>query len=806
MNSLGSRLATAAATGTAIALILASIWLARDTLRGTEAGGNLAREVTTALLRAERLLSTLKDAETGQRGYLITGDEAYLEPYYVALARLDTDLTNLEGDSLADRETAGQIERIRVLTLAKMAELRSTVALGQSGQPEAAWAIVRTDRGKALMDTIRSEVATTGAVAEAKIRAAQATNASTLRWMEVVGIGVLASALLAGVALTQHQARAQVIFSLRRLERFTRAFGLTQGMMRESNGRITFWGPGAERLYGYRPEEALNRTSQELLNTQYPQPLPEVQVALRRDGYWQGELTRCRRDGAEIHVASQWVLHRGEAGEPDVIIEISNDITELKRSETDLRENDLRLRLALDASAQGIWQWEIGETSGRLEWDARCRALFGLLPGAPVDQATWQAAIAVEDRALARADMTRALDPADPNDQYLSEYRVLHPDGTIIWLLATGRALFQSDRAMPTGRRAMRILGTIRDVSHSKQTEQKQQQADALLRTIVEAAPGLIYAKDRHGRFLVVNKAAIDLFGEPLSTLQGRTDLELLADRAQAEAVMANDLRIMELGQPEAFEETLGGQGRIWFSTKAPLRDENGTLLGLVGLSVEITERKHTEDRLRQMINELNHRVKNTLSTVQAIARQCLRGVHPAIWHTLEGRLLALAAVHDVLTRESWRGAGLQEIVAGALAPFGGIDDGHFVVSGPPLILRSSAALSLALGLHELSTNALKYGALSTPNGRVEIHWEISSGTRALLRLIWTERDGPPILLPSRKGFGAGIVQRGLAQDLRGTVRLSFDDPRGVVCTIEAPLAEVTSQAAVVPLPSVGRI
>ncbi len=505
-------------------------------------------------------------------------------------------------------------------------------------------------------------------------------------------------------------------------------------------------------------------------------------------------------------MASHWALHHDEVDEKDAIIEVNNDITDLKHAEAALRENALRLRLALDASAQGIWQWEVGESGKGLEWDARCQILFSLLPAAPVTYVTWLGAIAREDRPLAEAAMARALDPADPHDQYMSEYRIVHPDGTTIWVVAAGRALFEPDPAAPTGRRAVRILGTIRDVSDSKQSEHKQKEANALLRTIVEAAPGLIYAKDRRGRFLVANKAAMDLFGEPSGTLRGRTDLELLENRAQAEAVMANDQRIMELGKADAFEEMLGGEGRVWFSTKAPLRDENGALLGLVGLSVEITERKRAEDRLRRMVDELNHRVKNTLATVQAIARQSFGGSHPPDWQVLEGRLLALAAVHDVLTRENWAGASIREVVAGALAPYGGMDQRPFVVSGPRLVLRPSAALSLALGLHELATNALKYGALSVPNGRVDFCWEVAKGPLDLLRLSWTERDGPPVMPPVSRGFGMKQLKRGLAQDLGATVDLNFDDPAGVACTIEVPVAEVSAPGSVMPLPSVWAI
>ncbi len=250
MNSIAARFATTAATGIAVALILTSIWCARDNLRGTEAGDHLAGDVWTAQLMAERLLSTVKDAETGQRGYLLTRAPSYLEPYNAAGKRLDADLARLDAAPPADRETAILIRRIEVSTRAKMEELRRTVALELSGHADAALGTVRTNLGLKLMNDIRSDVAALGVVAEAKITTARGLKASVFRWTEVVGFGVLASVLMGGVALSQRLARVQAAASVRRLERFTRAFGLTQGMMHDLDGRITFWSKGAERLYG----------------------------------------------------------------------------------------------------------------------------------------------------------------------------------------------------------------------------------------------------------------------------------------------------------------------------------------------------------------------------------------------------------------------------------------------------------------------------------------------------------------------------------------------------------------------------
>ncbi|UIY30733.1 PAS domain-containing protein [Neorhizobium galegae] len=270
---------------------------------------------------------------------------------------------------------------------------------------------------------------------------------------------------------------------------------------------------------------------------------------------------------------------------------------------------------------------------------------------------------------------------------------------------------------------------------------------------------------------------------------------------------MANDRRIMDQARTEEFEEVISHEGhhpRIWSSTKAPLRDADGKVIGLVGVSVEITERKRIEERLQLMVNELNHRVKNTLATIQAIASQTLRGGDPIVRQNLERRLMALAAAHDVLTRENWEGADIDDVVTGALAPFGEGGDYRFAVSGPSLRLLPRAALALAMGLHELTTNALKYGALSTPDGQVAIKWQIVEGAEPLLRLTWTESGGPPVVAPSRRGFGVRLIERSLAQDLGGKASVIFDQPAGIIGTMEAPLAGVAVPAVATPFVQMG--
>jgi len=193
------------------------------------------------------------------------------------------------------------------------------------------------------------------------------------------------------------------------------------------------------------------------------------------------------------------------------------------------------------------------------------------------------------------------------------------------------------------------------------------------------------------------------------------------------------------------------------------------------------------------LLNELNHRVKNTLATVQFLAMQTLRNsaTLAEARDSFEERLAALAKAHDVLTREAWEGASLNRVVADAVAAYSGdIQASRFRVAGPLVRLRPNAVLALSMALHELATNALKYGALSNGTGSVEINWLLIPGDPRRFRFRWTESGGPPVDTPSRRGFGSRLIEQGLAHDLAGEVRLTFA-PAGLVCTIDAPLDEI---------------
>ncbi|MBL8774208.1 MAG: PAS domain-containing protein [Phenylobacterium sp.] len=216
-------------------------------------------------------------------------------------------------------------------------------------------------------------------------------------------------------------------------------------------------------------------------------------------------------------------------------------------------------------------------------------------------------------------------------------------------------------------------------------------------------------------------------------------------------------------------------------------RDAAGRVAQTLNAAIDIDERKRAEERRSLLINELNHRVKNTLAAVQSIARQSLRsGRDPAeMSAAFTSRLVSLSAAHDILTREHWEGAAVREIVQVALAPF---DEARIQASGAEVRLGARAAIALSMALHELATNAAKYGALSGDAGRVILGWRAHcEGEQARFELEWREVGGPPVTPPRRRGFGWRLLSQGLRADLNGEAELHFD-PEGVVCRISAPL------------------
>jgi two-component sensor histidine kinase/PAS domain-containing protein len=229
----------------------------------------------------------------------------------------------------------------------------------------------------------------------------------------------------------------------------------------------------------------------------------------------------------------------------------------------------------------------------------------------------------------------------------------------------------------------------------------------------------------------------------------------------------------------------------IWLRGKAEY-DDAGKPTRLAGISLDVTERKRAEQRQRLLLDELNHRVKNTLATVQSISVQTRRTAEsPAAFvAALEGRLAALSGAHDLLTGASWDGVMLCDVIALTLAPYAPLGGAHprVVAHGPSLRLNPNAAVTISMAFHELATNAAKYGALSCEEGSIKIAWDRSVSDPLFIDLTWREAGGPPVALPDKRGFGSKLLQQGLAREMNGSVTLEFE-PEGLHCFMRFALS-----------------
>jgi PAS domain S-box-containing protein len=342
-----------------------------------------------------------------------------------------------------------------------------------------------------------------------------------------------------------------------------------------------------------------------------------------------------------------------------------------------------------------------------------------------------------------------------------------------------------------------KLLSVSRDITATKEAEEALRQSQRRLNAVLNNASVSIFLMDDRQHCVYMNAAAEKLTGYTLAEVTGRP----LHDVIHHTHPDGSHFPLEECPIDRAFPEAHQMQGEEVFVhkdgsfypvafTASPIQDEEAKAIGTIIEVRDISAEKKAQEHQRLLINELNHRVKNTLATVQSITSQTLRNAATArdARDALEGRLLALSRTHDVLTRENWESAELQEIVAQAVEPYRGHGKGRFHLEGPWVRLQPRMALALAMALQELATNAVKYGALSTATGTIRITWKVDDlQSPARLGLQWEESGGPAVMAPTRRGFGTRLIERSLAQDLDGEVQIEFV-PTGVICTVDAPI------------------
>jgi len=460
-----------------------------------------------------------------------------------------------------------------------------------------------------------------------------------------------------------------------------------------------------------------------------------------------------------------------------------------------LRESEERLNLAQSVGRIGIWDLDL--RSGSLWWSPSFREVTGIGADQAPSVEAFIARIVEEDQERARQcfeDARRGLNRLD------IDFRFRRDDGTTIWL--AGRAeLFRDTTGRP-----IRLLGINFDATPIRNVESERDQANSLLSTFFENLPGAAYAKDREGRILLGNPGFAAAVGHPPEVFLGKSDIELLADKDQARALMAHDRAVIEGGIAQQFEEELllpDGRMSHWLSVKAPFPNAAGEPQGMMGISLDVTDRRKAEERLRFLADEVDHRAKNLLGVVLSLVRLTKVEDVKAFKAAVSGRIEALARAHTLLAANRWQGVDIVTLLREEIAPFARDNSERVALDGPAVMLVPNAAQALAMALHELAINAAMYGALSVEEGRLAVSWQrVEEGNGTNLVLNWRETGGPPVQPPASPGFGSTAIRGAIEHQLDGEIDIDWA-ATGLACRIAFPvLGNVAGDAPSQPDPA----
>lgn len=336
-------------------------------------------------------------------------------------------------------------------------------------------------------------------------------------------------------------------------------------------------------------------------------------------------------------------------------------------------------------------------------------------------------------------------------------------------------------------------VNCFQDISERVQMRREMREARRVGRHVMQALPAAIYTTDAEGKLLYFNKAAEELWGRTPKVGEQfwcgswkiyLPDGTLLPHDQCPMAVALKEKRAL-IG-PEACVERPDGTRVSVLPHPTPIFDSTGTMIGAVNMLIDLTEQKLASATQRGLSDELNHRVKNTLATIQSLAAQTMRNSRNDGAQEFESRLLTLSRVHDQLSRNAWEWVDFSAVAEQTFGPLRGSANSNVRLDGPGVQLSPKSALALAMVLRELAANAAKYGALSTPAGTLSLTWRREGSA---LRIDWREEGGPVVTAPRKRGFGTRLLDRSIVGELRGAAQIDYA-PGGVHCTMDIPLPE----------------
>src|SRR5579871_2889318 len=552
------------------------------------------------------------------------------------------------------------------------------------------------------------------------------------------------------------------------------------------DGRLEQCNPAFCALVGYSEQELRGMHFSALVHPHDWDPNSDRGLRTGEANAIELENRYVHRNGQPVWVRKIISTLPDETGKPSQFFALAIDISERKRQEELLRESEARLQLALDAGEAGMW--ESLPESGEIIATDRALIMHGLPPGTPMTQDGALATVHPEDRAAIEQALRETLETGAP---FRAEYRSLRPDGSVGWLDSQAKLRERG------GER--RLIGLVRDISERKAAEAAIRTSQMRLQLALDAA--------RLGWWLydpIQGTASWDeRFKAIFEIIDPQTDVASIMARVPPEdaaRVCAAAAAALNPRDPKPFV----GEYRIrradgeirWIEVygMATFEGSGGDRRAVVmaGTAADITERKHAEERQLLLMRELNHRTKNLLSVVQSIANQTAASNPTDFAERFSRRIQALSANQDLLVRSEWRGIDIEDLVRAQLAHFADLIGERILIDGPHLKVTPLAAQSIGMALHELATNAGKYGSLSGDHGGVTIDWRLEDGQ---FSIGWIEHDGPRVRPPQRRGFGSTIISAVAEASVGGEVKLDYAST-GIVWRLKCAASRALSAGA----------
>ena len=551
---------------------------------------------------------------------------------------------------------------------------------------------------------------------------------------------------------------------------------------KDLHGLITTWNRGAERLFGYAASEMIGRSIITLIPPDRQHEEVRILDRIRRgDGVDPYETLRQRADGSLVDVSVSVSPLRNSAGEVIGASKIARDITDRKRAEARLAERNAQLDLAGNIARIGSFTYD--HPTKKLQLSPGCAAIYGLPQGTrEISREDWRARVHPDD--LLQLDTVTRGAITNGERECILEFRIFR-HGQVRWIESRIRISY-NEAGKP-----VRTIGAEIDVTERKHAELALAERNMQFALAAKAALVGSYAYDVDTDTMQVDEGYAALHRLP-GTSTTRSEWKT---RAHPE-----DLDRLETVRSEAFWERRseygieyrivrsGGEVR-WIESRSFMSySSDGRPQRVVGVNIDITERKRAEEQLHRLVAELDHRVKNVLAAVSAIAahtKDASSSMDDFV-AALDRRIRSMASTHELLSNSCWQGVPLRELLRRELAPY--TSNSNTCIEGPEVILKPEAAQTTASVLHELTTNAAKYGALSKREGRVSVRWHCAPNGQAPgpLAIEWLETGGPPVKAPSNSGYGRSVITELMSYELGGTARLLFS-PEGVRCRLDIP-------------------